>query len=347
MSGNNKTAIISWWPAHNIGDDLLAITFINNTNFDRYIFTSFRTKTKTVRKSIKSIQNNIKFSKKVFFKSDDSVSELLNDENAYLIKIGGSVWSEHTLSQKYEFLRRIGKNKVVYFGNNLSLSRERGKYIEKINELFDASLFTSVRDSFSIKGTNLKRFYYDPVYSINNSTIKSCKKTKSGVVSISVAYPDSVFNYNFDKNILYLKIHSILETIPNIKEINLLSFHNKKDIPICEELYSILNEKSIYKNLKISIIKYNNIKTTIGFIKKAEYMINTRFHSIVLSNLMRKKSFNISYDTKNEFHLKDISAPNNCQEIFLISENKLRLIKEDSQKQFEDFKRIINYRNMD
>lgn len=328
----NKKIFITWWSGNNVGDDLLAINFVQNTKFKKITFLYGKLDDDTIN-SIKQIKSHLSFfnNLRVVFKKRSSVSKKTWQKNVIFIRIGGSIWSEHSLNGWYNFLKSLGNNKTIYFGNNLSIS-SKNDYYKRLNELFDNSIFTSLRDSFSLENTNLSKIYSDPIYSLKGRKFFKERETIPGKVSITVAIPGKIFNFNFSKETLFNQIIEILTQRQGISKISLLSFRDKNDLPICMELKDIIDNK--LNHIEVDIVPYSNLLDTLNNIKESEFMINTRFHSIILSNLFKKESYNLIYDTKNKYHLMDINAPSDHNVSYKIDDIMLKKIVNDSNSQF-------------
>ncbi len=311
-------AIIIWWPDSNLGDDLLAINFLEKTYFDEYIF---YTDHPNPKRSIETVLKNT--SKTPVFRKMETLEEDLIS-NDYCIFIGGSVWSEFTLKQRVRMFEFNDVN-FILFGNNFSKCLNEEEYNTNIKAILDNSMLIFLRDTFSTRKSHTDLFM-DPIYSMNlDRYIDSCKSVDEKSISITFALPDKVFNFNFSKEELFNEINEMINQIMEnneIRKINLVSFNNEQDIPIINEFKGILEKK--LKDHEILVIEYRSISEVICPIYESKFNINTRFHSIVLSKMFENESYDIAYDTKGLSHIEDL---NNFKD--------LKSIKESSQKQFD------------
>lgn len=332
-----KKITIHFWANNNLGDDLLVANFINNTNFDAYkILISwpyFHPKTIQTKKAIKSL-----LKKPVKFITDSSKYVKLPHKDEHFIYIGGSMWPEKWLDNKFRFFRNVSKNFASFniFNTNFS-NYESDKSIVKINSLLEMTNSIIVRDSYSRKLINLKEFNFDSVYSLKTNI----PKKKRDQLIVSFTFSDEGFNNgdqnDFKNNKIILICDEIEKRKRDFKIINLISFHDYKDVPVLSALKKELKSR----NIKSKIIKYKGKpKKIIKIIGFSKYSIATRFHSIVLSILHKTEVFPISYDNKNLNHLKDINFSN--EKWNKLNEKEMKKIIDSSNQAFENITFSIN-----
>lgn len=342
-------AYVHYWHNLNIGDELLVIAFIKNTNFDEYIFLQRNWLNDIIsRKSFNVVKGWFEnTNKKILvesysdFRNKDSFGDDLYSFNW----IGGSVWSENALIEKSETFKELTNKgiKCNAWGGNLSYYKKpevAKKYI--LNSLKSLSNYT-FRDSYSSNFVdNGKSFFHDPVYSIGKDIRDATSQVedRSFKIMISSCTPDKAFNSKFNfkiarKQILEKTINLIKENKGKDIVINLVNFEDKKDnINNNIIVKDICMHKEIGK-FKIKIIEYDgNLINSLNIIRNSDYCINTRFHSIVLSNIFEKPSFNLIYDSKNKFHLNDIKF--NTQNVV----DSLPVLEKSSEEQFKYSKKI-------
>lgn len=332
-----ENVIVSWWPNNNLGDDLLVASFVENTDFSNYYLIIPEKVSQENKKSMKSIRTLI--NKDVTFLSICKIIEIKNKQREKFINVvlGGSIWPENSLNFRLANKKLMYQNniEIIYMGGNLSIYKKE-KTIETIKEITESSKLFVLRDKWSHSLLpELSSFHHDPVYSLNLD--KYIKKTKKGKVSITTALPDSVFNFSFKKENLINRVFQILEDINSITEIVLLNFQNSKDNSVNLELMKLIKDK--FNDIQIKIVRYNDDPSKIlENIAESEFTLCTRFHSIVISVLLKKNFFPIYYDNKNENHIKDIAKKNSQ---YLISDEELIKIRESSKEQFKKLKKVI------
>ncbi len=355
MNNNiKKIAYIKYFHVSNLGDDLLAISFIQNSNFDEYFlikdkqysplnsFTSFRTVVKNVEKKVKVI-------------SSAEFKNISPNKNKFIVTIGGSVWPEEKIESKltqYKKQKEKGWN-IFFIGSNFPKLKNETLYKESLRILKFTNFF-SVRDSFSSNklSDSDKLFYGDPVYSLklkesfdlNYCDSKPLSDRDFMVINLSLTFPNEIFNHDYSIDEQMNNVFNILNEKfqENYQEIHLklLSFHDSRDLEILSKMRNKLREKcNFIKN--IEIIPYNgDIKKIISVIRESDFSIATRFHHIVLNLIFDVSFLPIIYAQKNINHLHDIG-----KEVDVFSKaNQQRVseIKKTSRIQFDILNSIIS-----
>lgn len=196
-----SSCFIKYFHVGNIGDDLLAISLILNTNYDHYYVVINETISKSgisyARKAIHSYKN-------VKFISTDKYRKLLKqEEDKYIANIGGSVFPENKLSYPSQASINLRAKNIVYrIGSNLSNYKDMDKALDIIKAHANTMSFFSVRDRYSENLLNLGKIYYsDPVYSLNLSdfiggiSLFKRKKVNDKKISVSFSFPNKIFNF--------------------------------------------------------------------------------------------------------------------------------------------------------
>lgn len=91
------------------------------------------------------------------------------------------------------------------------------------------------------------------------------------------------------------------------KAIEVLSFQNNIDTPICEKFVQSL--RLLNSSLKIELHKNLTNKEIIEKISKSQYLIGMRFHSIIIGILSKCRVLAINYDIKVEKLAKEFDIP--------------------------------------
>ncbi len=186
--------------------------------------------------------------------------------------------------------------------------------------------------------------------------------------------PDMVFSYKFSKNIKKEKKSIGISVInlsirDNLKELEaiyndfikrivikfakrnykvyLLSFSEfEKDTEAINNIIDLLPEQ--YKD-SIEIIKFNsNIEEYLEKYAKIQYMVSSRFHSMVLSILFNQKLYNLTYSKKQDNVIEELKLFSRYQQINnlkyvtvlrdwyfkRVSKSKLKKISSQAEEQF-------------
>lgn len=342
INKQKKISNIFYWHNLNIGDELLVISHIENSNYDQYnLLQRYWMDENIAKKSFDTIiewfKNTNKLIKVVDYKELKNKKISFEGENDFNW-IGGSVWKENLLDSKFNKLykfKKLGMNCNAWGGNlsvynNASISKKK---IKKSLELLDTYTF---RDTFSTSFISKKNhFFHDPVYSITDIIKSKLNKTNKNEelykITISTCYSSSLSNSSFDKDEANKKTIEILKGLKKkykdrTLQISLLNFQDLKDSKTNKKLLNLITNEEELSEIKIKILEYNgDILKILNVINEADYCINTRFHSIVLANIFEKECFNFSYENKNYNHLKDIKYKNGKiknLENLIVSSNK-------------------------
>lgn len=339
---------IEFYCAGNFGDDLLVSNFIINTNFDvYYILTpgidrmadaaiSILISINSISKLLRNYNKNV-----VFLKISDFWKLKKSAENDFFTKIGGSIWYEKDLENHYDKFKKI-KNKgykIIVTSTNFSKYSHK-KSVKVLSEIVSLCHYFAVRDSYSKKIVGKKiDFYHDSIYSFpikdfinesDNVPINQCEE----FLLVSLTTPNNNSNYDFDKNkydeiVRDIIVDFIEKNNDNSgKVIKMICMQNKKDYFIINNFINKYLKK--YKD-SIEVIMYFDPIEMFGFFNRATKILATRFHSVVLSNLLQKNTLSIPYAPKVENHLVDI---NNKLDFISLSDKEFKSISESSSIQF-------------
>ena len=195
--------------------------------------------------------------------------------------------------------------------------------------------------------------------------------------------PDVAFAYNVDKYIKNKKMLqvgisvidlSIRENLKGKEEIyndyikriaimfakrgytvNLISFCEfEQDLEAINKIKDMIPKK--YER-KIKVVNYDgNIENFLNEYSKNTYMICTRFHSMILSTMLRQKIYTLSYSKKTNNVKDELKIPGRLDDISdlnydiilkktdfeKIDKEKINMIAEESNKQFSQFEKWLN-----
>ncbi len=350
LDKEKKIVHIYGWFSSNIGDDLLFDAFINNTNYDEYVFINAKSvygaslpsqqSFLTIKYLYSKTGKNIKFSE---LGPEENLDKLIAEDSInsrieyHFANVGGSLWGEKLIKQKYE---RSIKNKLAYkktfaIGSNFSEFKksESLKYLSKIIDNYTKFV---VRDSWSKSLFPNKENVYleaDPVYWFYDEK-KVNESAKEDRLVISLTRPEASFNQPFNKkeyfDSIWTEVKRLLDE-EKINEIYFMSFNNNRDIPLSFDFAKEYNLLGLSK-----ILHYEgDIEKFMDIYSKSKYSIATRFHSIIISNLFQLNTWAWSYDNKNINHLKDIGF--SPKEWYKISKSKLKELRASSVKMLEHY----------
>lgn len=292
--------------------------------------------------NIKVIRNNL------FIKSINKLSlktihiEIINyfieKFTCASIMIGGSMFQE--IPSTHEAVLRIKtfpkrKNKTYLIGSNFGpyssdiYLNEVESYLSKLNDI-------CFRDHYSYKlfcDSIQVRYAPDVVFGLNK-IYKDSKTNKSGCV-ISVM--------NFQKNEKLKKYALAYEQYI----CRCIDYFLKRDIGVtlvsfCEEdgdAYAIrkIIQKYDYSSIKECYYDGHNWENVIDEFQKSEYVIASRFHSMILGIKYGSKVLPIVYNQKTENVLKDLKLENYGIKLQNLSKSR---INEDCFIQVIDTKQI-------
>lgn len=288
----NKRILLIGYALMNLGDDLFLSMVINrypNVGIDLCVPKGFH------YPFLKAKNVNIIFK---------DVMELKLDTYLAVVYVAGSVFTED--AKDYEFKKWLDENIIILKKKKipfLFISSNYGpEYTKKWFKLCDSiiknSFQVNFRDKISCEKFNYPNIKYFPdlVLSLKYKKKKKIKDT----VGISVIDLYSIFRGKTNKyyfNYLNFLKKNIIEYIETGKKIYLFSFckHEKDEFAI-KNLLDIIDKK-YYK--RIRVIAYNgNISKFLNSYSRMEYVLCTRFHSMILSHVFEQKVFVCSYSKK-------------------------------------------------
>ncbi len=297
-----KKILLIGYTRQNLGDDIFLNIVINRYKkyqFDLFCPNRFSTPFRKAK--------NINIINEDFFKNDN-----INIDNySMCIYVGGSIFKESLKDyENKEWLNKFvlsckSKSIPFYFISSNFGPYKTEKYYNLCKNILKNVEQINFRETYSHNLFKLKNAKYIPdlVFSMDYSK----KETINNSVGISVINLYSILRpeinkYNFGY-ISFLK-NNIKEYINNGKKVYLFSFckHEKDELAI-KTLLSFIEEE-YHKNIKV--INYNgNIKKFLDIYSRMEYMLCTRFHSMILSAYFNQKIVVCSYSNKVSNVIKD------------------------------------------
>lgn len=281
---------------NNLGDDLFVITLCQR--YGECIF--FIIESEPYTNTFKSFKNIILCKR----------NEIENLKIDLQILLGGSLFMQPNdvkyIDYKYEgtVKERISSNiPFIIIGANFGPYTER-KHFELYKSWFSTLDDICFRDKQSyelFKDLQNIRWAPDVVF---NHKINKYKRIKA--VSISCIYNNKrmgLAEYSQEKYLKQLAEIS-MEYIKQGFEIKLVSFCiHQEDTKAVEEIISYI-PKQYRKCVRWSEYNGNNLNEFLSFFLETQYILGTRFHSIVLGWLAKVPTFPIVYNIKTDNVLK-------------------------------------------
>lgn len=352
----NKNILIKAYINKNLGDDLfikiLAEKFLKQ-NFiiviNKKIFSNDYLNFKNLKriKGFRILDFIIRKLKGIYIFSEIIAYKLNKCDK--IIEIGGSIFMEK-VGKNYHLIQR--KSLKELYGKYFILGANFGPYnsnefLEEYYNFFSECSDVCFRDIYSyslFKNLPNIRYAKDIVFSLNVE-----EYAEKEYILISVIKP-SIRKELFDKdNEYYNTIKNVaVDFLENGKKVKLMSFcKNEGDEEAIEEILKITP-----KSFRDKIGKYyydGNIEDALEIIGKAEAVVATRFHAMILGFIYRKKVYPIAYSKKTTNVLEDLEFKGNycsfdnlskisyekIMENEVLDENILELARKDAERHFE------------
>ncbi len=198
------------------------------------------------------------------------------------------------------------EKKVFALGLSSNQELTNSNYISKLKTVCEKSTAFTLRDIYSYEKlkalgiTNIS-LLNDPVfYNDILKTLPKYRKNSSNCVRVGViwiCYPNTQAQFN----ILMSKLRNKFENNSNL-EIVLIPFYNYVNLD--KNYFKAMTQNSEYSDI-ISICDYTNDLTTLAeTINGLDYIVNMRYHGMLISGMLNKKAFNIFYDCHPHYHNK-------------------------------------------
>lgn len=291
----SKRLIIYGYNRNNLGDDLMFAEIINKTNYQQYYFIGEETVPAFVTKNVKFIKQGRLMPLRWKWKSDFAV-------------IGGSVLMGANKAQESMILQKTkwfkmnkifgGRNFIV--GANLGPFSSEQRYLSLIDSLNRYTDKWFVRDSFSetllnnLK-TKFMKLMPDIVMGLCIQHYNTVEKTNSIAISVTQVDKDGGGKINAQDYYKEIELHANY-FLNQGKTINFLSFEDTKDLSTINHIAQALGSEH---SKRVNVIE-NKSDKVLQAIAKAEAVISTRFHSMVLAALFNKPQIIYSYSEKTQ-----------------------------------------------
>lgn len=227
-------------------------------------------------------------------------------------------------------LRFLAFNKkVVALGLSTNKDLTNTSFLENLRFICENSAYFSIRDKNSQKLLNNKGITNtvlgsDLVFYNKLWENKPALKVPSETVTIGIIW----ICYE-DTEELFLKIIDKLRNkFGNNCKIKCIPFYNY--VSLDKRYFSKMIER-IDNSDNITILDYsNNLEKVVLEIADTDYMVNMRYHGMMLSSLLNKKSLNICYDTHRHY----VNKINYLTELFKTQKSSISFteLRESPQK---------------
>lgn len=287
-----KKALVGAYIDNNLGDDLFIKGLVDRYRNVEFSFNYANSSIILQRKS------NVKKVELDFFK-------ILKNVRNYdvFILIGGSMfqqigspfrWFKNWLSLYLTvFCFRLMRKKVVFMGFNF------GPYDSKIffylhRLLFRLVNYLSVRDekTYSLFDQNKHiHFYPDIVFGLKVEEEAATKKKDNIGISIMDFGSNVTFQRQYENFLV-----DVLKGIDKAFTINVYTFQNSKTINDDMVAQRVLRKV----NRDVNIYNYNgkNLQEILNSFSKNEFVLSSRFHSLVLALIFKQSFVSVSYNIK-------------------------------------------------
>lgn len=318
-----KKVYIMAYSKMNLGDDLFIDMLVN-----KYKNVEFYSKNMQMESPAYKQNKNLHF---IDYTLDDLLNLDITDFDAF-VYIGGSIFMEHAGGieriQKLKDLAIRCKNLGIpfyYISSNFG-PYETEDYKDTVTELFDHVSDVCLRDKASYElFDNIESVRYAPDAILSYKLEETKKESKTiGISVLNFKYRDKLKNY--EQKYYEVLINSVKSYIKNGYKVKLFSFCQYEGDKETADL--IFSKLSITEKRFVELVTYNgNIKDFLKKYSKVEYMICSRFHSLILSYLLKQKLYVLSYSNKITNVINDLKLIDTYHTIDEISE--LEFIKLD------------------
>lgn len=299
-----KKALVGAYIDNNLGDDLFISGLIDRYGDVEFSFNHASSSTILQRKSnVKNVDLNF-------------LNVLKNVRNYdVFILIGGSMfqqigspfnWIKNWLSLYLTvvFFRLMGK-KVVFIGFNFG-SYDSNLFFILYRLLFRLVNYLSVRDekTFNLFRKNKRiHFYPDIVFGLEVEKEAIPKKTNNIGLSIMDFGPNVKFQRQYENFLV-----DVLRRIDKSFNINVYTFQNSQSIN--DDIVAQRVLKRVDRDVDIYSYNGKNLKKILKSFSKNEFILSSRFHSLVLALIFKQNFVSVSYNIKIDNLLNFIGLDN-------------------------------------
>ncbi|MCQ9627000.1 polysaccharide pyruvyl transferase family protein [Cetobacterium somerae] len=314
-----KKILIKAYAQLNLGDDLFIKMLC-----ERYKDTEFYLFATPEYENLKGIEtNNLKilynntFAKKILFRLGRKfgVYNILEDLKAKeldgVVNIGGSIFIENYFSKEDFKIRErnleFGKNYFILGANFGPYKSEAFKSM--YHDFFKKCKDVCFRERYSyelFKDLENVRFGKDIVFSLKQETV-----AKEDYVLFSIILPSARPGFSGIESEYFNRLKTLtLDIIKSGKKVKFMSFcQGEKDEEAIKKLLNMIpNEQHKY------ISKYfyrGDMNEALEILNKADSIVATRFHAMILGFVLKKPVFPIAYSKKMTNVLEDLEFKQN------------------------------------
>lgn len=298
-----KKVYIIAYSKMNLGDDLFIDMLVN-----RYKNVEFYSKNIQMESTAYKQNKNLYF---IDYNLDDLLNIDITDFDAF-VYIGGSIFMEH--AGGIERIQKLNELAIkcrtldipfYYISSNFG-PYQTEEYKEIVAELFNNVTDICLRDKASFELFNSienVRYAPDAILSYKLEEVKKEPNT-IGISVINFKYRESQKIYEEKYyNVLTNSIEHYIEKGYKVKLFGFCEYEGDKNT--ADLLFSRLS--NIQKK-SVELVTYTgNIKSFLKKYSKVEYMICSRFHSMILSYLLKQKLYVLSYSNKITNVINDLN----------------------------------------
>lgn len=298
-----------------------------------------------------------------FLDCERDVHKVNVEEYDAFIYIGGSIfieseYSRHEVKEFNYLIKECNKHNKAFFYITCNFGPyETKEYLETVRENFSLSTGVCLRDTKSydlFKDIKTVSWAPDIALTCNLEKLKETKVKKSiGISVINLAIREKLKDKEDVYNDYIKRI--IVKFAKRNYKVSLVSFCEfEEDKSAIDKIKQMVPEE--YKENVNEILYEGDIE---GFIKKysmLNYAVCTRFHSMILSVMLKQKIYNLCYSNKTKNTIEDFKLFKNIDNINeLTFEKRLRKfdfktinnkkyieLTQKSIKQFEQFEEWLN-----
>lgn len=216
------------------------------------------------------------------------------------VYIGGSIFIEPKNKPLYfndfdKFLIKCKKNNIPFYYISCNFGPYyTSKYLEYSRILFSHCSDICFRDKYSYQlFKDISTVRYAPDFVLNYNLPPHSIVTNS--IGISVVNLENRDLSKYQDTYLKVLVNNINDYINIGKKVYLFSFCKYEgDEKAIDKIVNCLKNKD-----NVYIVKYSgNLEEFIDVYSQMEYFICTRFHSFILSSMLKQKSYLLSYSSK-------------------------------------------------
>ena len=353
-----KKVLLFAYSRANFGDDLFVYILANKyPNIQFYI----HIKDEEYKKTFINL-------KKVNFLDGDRDTRSINieDFDGY-IYVGGSIfieseYSRHEVREFNSFIKKCNKNNKPFFYITCNFGPyQTQEYLDLVKENFSLCKGVCVRDKASYElFKKIPTVSYAPDMAFTHSLDKIKQKKQLMHVGISVINLEIREKLRGKTDIYndYIK-RIIIKFAKRGYKVSLISFCEfEQDKSAIDKIKSLVPEKYL-KNVH-EILYKGDIEEFIKKYSQVNYMICTRFHSMILSIILKQKIYNLFYSKKqknagddfelfkNMVDINDLTFETRLSrsEFEKIPNEKYKKLLEKSVVQLEEFDKWANHKTM-